>query len=755
MTVSVPTDLVRSYAGNGSSVNFSYPIRFDADDELVVVLRSAAGVETVQTLGADYTVAGAGTASGSVTFSTAPAFGVTVVIYRATEETQVVDLEDAARNPAEAVELQMDRTIRMIQDHKALLSRSVMMRAGSAGITFPEPSDGKIIGWNGTTLENKVVTDGAAVLPAVANTVPFRNAANTAYEAKPAGSTGLDLLETATTGEALAVLGIGGDSVVPVDDRAALKALDTSQVEAVYLKEAGREGVFVWRTGDYSTQVAADTLEGIYIKADGVAATVGAWVRQSGTFVAPVSSPALRKIDSKLWDRADLRDWDGVDYGGDNDSASEVQSAINATVGTVLHVPKGEIAVGSKINVPRMASIEGTLKDGQNYSEDASFFLIAHGGVGFECLTAGGARSFKNINTRRIQPASSPGWSPNDHDYDFKVVGAQDIYFENIHLANATRGIYVTGNTNDSIPSGRIYFRNVTGRPFLSGIQLEHVLDCIYMDEVHFWPFVNDQNFNEFVSNNANAFTIGRLDNGKFGRLFAFGYREVMHVQQTAAINGLPTGSAAKLEIQVLGCDKTKLGLVLDPSCVYPTIAIDNLYATGDFSTPSSEPLIDNRGTNSVLRIANLDVEGTALHAVKTDGANAQTFVGDVLANRIGGSVFRTEGSAQTHVNRYIRDKQHSAPAGLHVGSGRFSLNEKNIGQATVASGTSSVVVNHGLPFTPAVENIRLTQLTGLAGAGSAWVGGVTSTQFTIFTNNPPSSNIVFSWEASLHLKPV
>ncbi len=46
------------------------------------------------------------------------------------------------------------------------------------------------------------------------------------------------------------------------------------------LAEAGREGVFVWRTGDYSAEVAADTEEGIYIKADAISATSGAWVRQ-------------------------------------------------------------------------------------------------------------------------------------------------------------------------------------------------------------------------------------------------------------------------------------------------------------------------------------------------------------------------------------------------------------------------------------------------------------------------------------------
>ncbi|KSV76692.1 hypothetical protein N182_24785 [Sinorhizobium sp. GL2] len=61
--------------------------------------------------------------------------------------------------------------------------------------------------------------------------------------------------------------------------RSALKALDTARVTTAYLKEDGREGVFKWTTGDFSAQIAADTAEGIYVKATAIAATAGAWVR--------------------------------------------------------------------------------------------------------------------------------------------------------------------------------------------------------------------------------------------------------------------------------------------------------------------------------------------------------------------------------------------------------------------------------------------------------------------------------------------
>ncbi|MCB1463269.1 MAG: hypothetical protein KDJ90_12785 [Nitratireductor sp.] len=72
-------------------------------------------------------------------------------------------------------------------------------------------------------------------------------------------------------------IGVGG-----VADRTALKALNTALTSAVYLREAGREGVFVFRSGDYSAQITADTNEGVYIEADDTSSSYGCWVRESG-----------------------------------------------------------------------------------------------------------------------------------------------------------------------------------------------------------------------------------------------------------------------------------------------------------------------------------------------------------------------------------------------------------------------------------------------------------------------------------------
>lgn len=74
---------------------------------------------------------------------------------------------------------------------------------------------------------------------------------------------------------------------VYVADRTTLKALDTTKDAITYLKEDGREGIFEWTAGDFSAQITADTQEGVYIKADAIASTAGAWVRSGVVEVLP------------------------------------------------------------------------------------------------------------------------------------------------------------------------------------------------------------------------------------------------------------------------------------------------------------------------------------------------------------------------------------------------------------------------------------------------------------------------------------
>lgn len=75
------------------------------------------------------------------------------------------------------------------------------------------------------------------------------------------------------------------NALQPVASISSLKALSAIAGKTISLIASGREGVFAFRSGDYSAEISADTENALYVKADAIAATSGAWVRQSGWMV--------------------------------------------------------------------------------------------------------------------------------------------------------------------------------------------------------------------------------------------------------------------------------------------------------------------------------------------------------------------------------------------------------------------------------------------------------------------------------------
>lgn len=117
MTIST-TATRAAYTGNGVTTIFSIPFAYLAVGEIAVYLDGV-----LQSVG--YTVSAAPAASGTVTFSSAPATGVAVVITRATVRTQQIDY--VANDPfaADVTEGGFDRAMLAIQDNAAGVARSL------------------------------------------------------------------------------------------------------------------------------------------------------------------------------------------------------------------------------------------------------------------------------------------------------------------------------------------------------------------------------------------------------------------------------------------------------------------------------------------------------------------------------------------------------------------------------------------------------------------------------------------------------
>ncbi len=122
MTVSSTTARV-SYAGSPPTVAFSTSFTFLDNGHVEAVLRDANGAETLWLEGTDYTLTGAGTgAAGTLTATTAPASGETLVIMLAVPELQPTDLPTGGTFPSTAVEEMGDRLVQMVLAHSREIS---------------------------------------------------------------------------------------------------------------------------------------------------------------------------------------------------------------------------------------------------------------------------------------------------------------------------------------------------------------------------------------------------------------------------------------------------------------------------------------------------------------------------------------------------------------------------------------------------------------------------------------------------------
>lgn len=141
MTVSTEVSAI-SYAGDDLSTVFTVPFRFLADADVQVRRRAADGSVTLLATG--YSLSGAGSATGTCTFSTAPASGTDVIISRAPQILQPGDFTPNDRFPAETTELLHDRQTFISQYLRELIRHAISLPFGDAavgaGVTLPAAS---------------------------------------------------------------------------------------------------------------------------------------------------------------------------------------------------------------------------------------------------------------------------------------------------------------------------------------------------------------------------------------------------------------------------------------------------------------------------------------------------------------------------------------------------------------------------------------------------------------------------------------
>lgn len=181
---------------------------------------------------------------------------------------------------------------------------SVLVTDGATNAEMWELTAANPIAVGSTALTFSRLIQTTVGLPTpVANTFLQRNAGNTAYDAK-------------TDVDVRSYLGTAKN----ITSRANLRAVDTAKETAAFFDSS----IWLFTAGDFSTQIAADTFEGIYLKATAIAANVGAWVRQDAINGQPINLRWFQVVN------------DGTDQ------YAKVQSAINlAPANSHIFMPYG------------------------------------------------------------------------------------------------------------------------------------------------------------------------------------------------------------------------------------------------------------------------------------------------------------------------------------------------------------------------------------------------------------------------------
>lgn len=334
MTVATTVSRSGPYAGAGTTGPFTVTFPFVDPSHLTVIRTSAAGVETTLTYPGQYTVAGAGGASGTVTLASPLPFGERLTILRNVPFTQLLDYVPGDPFPAESHERGLDLAVMRDQQLRESLDRTLKLPA-SAGVvstTLPAPQADRIIGWDSSASALRNVDP--TTLATIVNTASWRTdvfsgdgtTATFTLAADPGNVNALDV-------------SVGGVTQTPGDDYSVSGTLVTFAAGAI--PPAGTRNIVV-RYGQALPQGVTDA--------------------GAVNFVPSGAGAVTRNVQAALRERV----LSLTDFGADPTGSTSVTGAVTAWTAAcnaqnaVGYIPPGTYLLTGDVFLPKKTLCEGT-----------------------------------------------------------------------------------------------------------------------------------------------------------------------------------------------------------------------------------------------------------------------------------------------------------------------------------------------------------------------------------------------------------
>lgn len=289
--------------------------------------------------------------------------------------------------------------------------------------------------------------------------------------------------------------------------------------------------------------------------------------------------------------------------------------------GGILHVPAGTFDIHASLVVPTHVTLEGT--------GFGSVLAQPHALLG-PVLRMQRESILRDVMLTQEHPlpdAANPAWAPNqDYDFQVKIEGDQ-VTASDIKLLNPLLGILISpADPNGAV--GQVQLFNVRGQPLKEGIRIDHALDVIHVQQLHFWPFWSaDHSVLRWTSGNGIGIHSMRDDNPLLSELFFFGYAVGIRLGSST---GSPTsGITSKAKISQMDCDACGTAIHVTGKGTRGVLLsqVSSQGLRNDFGPGLAGVGVDVAASNTSLNLAQGDFTALAANAVRVAGENSVIMV--------------------------------------------------------------------------------------------------------------------------------